>query len=68
VATARRLHRTYDDYLRVLESSDTKLEYRSGEVVPIPSASPAHAELAANVIAALHGALGERCRVYSSDL
>lgn len=67
MSTARRLHHSYDDYLRLLADSDTKLEYCDGEIFAMAGGTPAHAELAAAMISLLHGALAG-CKVYSSDL
>ncbi len=67
MSTARRLHHTYDDYLRLLAHSDTKLEYCDGEIFAMAGGTPVHAELAAAMIALLRSALGG-CKVYSSDL
>jgi hypothetical protein len=47
VTTARRLHHTYDEYLRALELSGVKLEFREGEIYAMAGGTPAHAELAA---------------------
>lgn len=67
MSTARRLHHTYDDYLRLLADSETKLEYCDGEIFAMAGGTPAHAELSAAMISLLRGALGG-CKVYSSDL
>lgn len=67
MSTARRLHHTYDDYLRLLADSDTKLEYCDGEIFAMAVGTPVHAELSAAMIGLLRGALGD-CKVYSSDL
>jgi Uma2 family endonuclease len=68
MSSARRLHWSYDDYLRALESSDIKLEYCDGEIYAMAGGTPTHAELAASAIALLHRQLEGRCRVHSSDL
>lgn len=68
MGTARRLHYSYEHYLRVLEHSTVKLEYCDGEIYAMAGGTPAHAELAASVTALLRNALGGRCSVYSSDL
>jgi Uma2 family endonuclease len=67
VSTGRRLHHTYDEYLRLLADGDTKLEYCDGEIFAMVRGTPAHAELSAAMIGALRGALGG-CKVYPSDL
>lgn len=68
MGTARRLHHTYEHYLRVLEHSTVKLEYCDGEIYAMAGGTPAHAALAASVIGLLRNALRGPCRVYSSDL
>jgi len=68
VTTARRVHNSYQDYLRTLEISTVKLEYCDGEIYAMAGGTPAHADLAAAAIALLVGALGPRCRVSTSDL
>jgi Uma2 family endonuclease len=68
MSTARRLHHSYEDYLRLLADTDTKLEYCDGEIFAMAGGTPAHAELSAAMIALLRGELADRCKVYSSDL
>src|SRR5512138_2700284 len=68
MSTARRLHHTYEDYLRTLEVSGVKLEYCDGEIYAMAGGTPAHADLAASMIRLLGNALLGRCRVSSSDL
>ncbi|MDQ2643158.1 MAG: Uma2 family endonuclease [Myxococcota bacterium] len=68
MTTARRLHHTYDEYLRALEMSGVKLEFCEGEIYAMAGGTPAHAELAASVTRLLGNALLGRCRVASSDL
>jgi Uma2 family endonuclease len=68
VATARRLHHTYEEYLDVLEISRVKLEYCDGEIYAMAGGTPAHAELAASITRLLGNALLGRCRIASSDL
>lgn len=68
MSTARRLHYSYEDYLRVLELSSVKLEYCDGEIYARAGGTPAHADLAAAIIRLLGNALLGRCRVSSSDL
>lgn len=68
VSTARRLHYSYDDYLRALEVSALKLEYCDGAIYAMAGGSATHAELAARIIRLLGNALGGHCRVYTSDL
>lgn len=68
VSGARRLHHSYEDYLRTLELSQLKLEYLDGEIFALAGGTPAHADSSAAVIATLVRALGEQCRVSTSDL
>ena len=68
VSTARRLHHSYDEYLRALEVSGVKLEYCEGEIYAMAGGTPAHADLAASITRLLGNALLGRCRVSSSDL
>lgn len=68
VSTARRVHHSYEDYLRVLEMSNVKLEYCDGEIYAMAGGTPTHADLAASMIALLIQSLGAECRVSSSDL
>lgn len=68
VSTARRLHHSYEDYLRALELSAVKLEYCDGEIYAMAGGTPAHADLAASMTRLLGNALLGRCRVSSSDL
>jgi Uma2 family endonuclease len=68
VSTARRLHHSYADYLRVLELSAVKLEYCDGEIYAMAGGTPTHADLAASITRLLGNALLGRCRVSSSDL
>lgn len=68
VSTARRLHHTYEDYLRALELSTVKLEYCDGEIYAMAGGTPAHADLAASITRLLGNALLGSCRVSSSDL
>jgi Uma2 family endonuclease len=68
VSTARRLHHSYDDYLRALELSAVKLEYCDGEIYAMAGGTPAHADLAASMMRLLGNALLGTCRVSSSDL
>jgi len=68
MSTARRLHHSYDEYLRVLEVSGVKLEYCEGEIYAMAGGTPAHADLAASATRLLGNALLGSCRVSSSDL
>lgn len=68
MSTARRLHYTYADYLRVLEISNVKLEYCDGVIYAMAGGTPAHAALGAAATRLLGNALAGRCVAYSSDL
>lgn len=68
MATARRLHYDYEDYLRTLEMSEVKLEFCEGEIYAMAGGSPAHAELGAAVIMALGRVLPPSCRIATSDM
>ncbi len=67
MSTARRVHHSYDDYLLLLASGDTKLEFCDGEIFAMAGGTPTHAELSVAMSSLLRGALGG-CKVYSSDL
>lgn len=68
MSTAKRLHYSYDEYLRALEVGQLKLEYCDGVIYAMAGGSPAHAELAASVIGVMRPQLLGRCSVYTSDL
>ena len=68
MATVRRLHHDYADYLRTLEMGDVKLEFCEGEIYAMAGGTPAHAELGAAVILALGRVLPASCRIATSDL
>lgn len=61
-------HHSFKDYLAVEEISTVRHEYLAGEIYAMAGGSVLHAALAASLLASLHGQLGGRCRVYSSDL
>ena len=66
----RPLHRyTYAQYVALENESTTKHEFFDGEIYAMAGGSEDHSALAANVIAALVNAVGDRpCRVHTSDL
>jgi Uma2 family endonuclease len=68
VSTARRLHYSYEEYLRSLENSQLKLEYCDGVIYAMAGGTPVHAELSAAMIQVLGRALPAGCKTYSSDL
>jgi Uma2 family endonuclease len=60
---------TVEEWRALLDSSDTKYEYRDGWIVAMAGGSAAHARIAMNVARILEDGLGEGpCLVYSSDL
>lgn len=67
MTTAKRLHYSYDEYLRLLEQSTIKLEYCDGIIYAMAGGTIAHAALSANVTSALKRVL-KGCQVFSSDL
>ena len=64
----RRHRHSFQDYLAVEEVSTVRHEYLDGEIYAMAGGSVLHAALSAAVLAALHRQLGNRCRVFSSDL
>lgn len=68
VSTARRVHYSYEQYLRTLEMSDVKLEYLDGEIYAMAGGTPVHAQLAAIATRLLGNAVAGKCSVFSSDL
>lgn len=68
MSLARRLHHTYEDYLRASANSATKLEFYDGEIYAMAGGTPAHAALAAQATIAIGPRLPTNCRTYSSDL
>ena len=68
MSTAKRLHYDYADYLRSLEKSELKLEYCDGVIYAMAGGTPAHAQLSAAVIVALHRVLPTDCRLATSDM
>jgi Uma2 family endonuclease len=66
----RRLHRyTYAQYVALERDSPTKHEFLDGEIYAMAGGSEDHSALAASVISALVGAIGDRAgRVHTSDL
>lgn len=68
MSNAKRLHYSYDEYLRLLEESAFKLEYCDGVIYAMAGGSVAHAALAASAIRLLGQALRGSCSVFTSDL
>jgi Uma2 family endonuclease len=66
-AAERRL--SYDEYLALERSTDTRHELYDGRAWAMASGTPAHSAVKANVIHALGNALvGKPCREFDSDL
>ena len=68
MSTAKRLHYSYDDYLRSLEGSELKLEFCDGVIYAMAGGTPAHAQLSASAIVVLGRVLPRSCRLATSDL
>ena len=68
MSTARKLHHSYEDYLRMLAISDLKLEYCDGTVYAMAGGTPTHAQLSARAVRLIGASLKAPCDVYSSDL
>ena len=68
MSSARRVHHTYDQYLRALELSELKLEYCEGGIYAMAGGTPLHAALAGDLIRLLGNALLGQSQVFSSDL
>ncbi len=67
MSTARHLHYTYADYLRVEAESPIKHEFSEGEIYAMAGGTPEHAALAMRVGAILTRVLSN-CTVFSSDM
>ena len=67
MTSARRLHYDYAEYLSALAASQIKLEYCDGVIYAMAGGTPAHAQLGAAMIVALHRVLPRTCRVATSD-
>ncbi|MBV9677555.1 MAG: Uma2 family endonuclease [Acidobacteriaceae bacterium] len=59
---------TFDQYLELEEKADFKSEYRAGEVFAMSGGTEPHARLIARVAYLLSREVGNKCRVYSSEL
>lgn len=67
MSVERQLRYSYEDYLRVLEDSEVKLEYSAGLIYAMAGGTLAHAQLTANATVTLKRAAGRKCTVFSSD-
>ena len=68
MSSAKRLHYSYEDYLRSLDMSDVKLEFSDGVIYAMAGGTVAHAALGAAAVRILGQALLGTCTAYSSDL
>lgn len=68
MSRGKRPHYDYSDYLRSLEMSELKLEYCDGVIYAMAGGTPAHAQLSAAIIVALHRVLPRSCRLATSDM
>lgn len=66
--SARRLHHTYEDYLRLERESPVRHEYFDGEIYAMAGGTPEHGLLCAELITLIHAQLPEGCRVMTSDV
>jgi Uma2 family endonuclease len=59
---------TVDEYLELELASETRSEYRNGEIIPMTGGTPNHNEIAVNLLAFLKPALrGKPYRLFSAD-
>lgn len=68
MSTAKRLHYSYDEYLRLLEQAEIKLEYCDGVIYAMAGGSLAHGALSAAMVGVFRQALSGRCTVFTSDV
>lgn len=68
VSTARRLHYSYEDYVRALEMSDLRLEFQDGVIYAMAGGTRAHVQLSAAMIGLLYARLPKTCKVATSDM
>ncbi|MCS6815550.1 MAG: Uma2 family endonuclease [Cyanobacteria bacterium] len=68
IAQPETKHYTINDYLELEIASETRSEYRNGEIVPMTSGTPDHNDIAGNLVAMLKAALkGKPYRVFILD-
>jgi Uma2 family endonuclease len=67
VSTAHRVHYGYDEYLRLLEENDVKLEYCDGNIYAMAGGTVAHARLCGSMIRLLARVLPRGCEAIPSD-
>ncbi|WP_240488687.1 Uma2 family endonuclease [Labilithrix luteola] len=68
MSTVRRLHYSYEEYVRALEMSELRLEYQEGVIYAMPGGTPAHAQLGATMIGLFYSRLPRTCRTATSDM
>lgn len=57
------------EYLTLERASDTRSEFREGEIVPMPGASRIHNLIVASILANIYNQIRKRnCEVYASDM
>jgi Uma2 family endonuclease len=59
---------TFDQYLELEEKAGFKSEYRAGEVFAMSGGTEAHARLGARTAYLLSREIGNKCRIYNSEL
>jgi Uma2 family endonuclease len=67
MSTARRLHHSYDQYLRIEELGELKHEFLEGEIYAMAGGTPEHGALAAKMLLEL-GVQLPNCTPLSSDV
>ncbi len=66
---AHSVHYTYEEYVRLADESNVKLEWFVGQIYAMAGGTPTHAALQAQLIIALGGQLrATPCRVFTSEL
>jgi len=68
MATPRKVHYGYEQYLAMERDSPVRHEYLDGEIYAMAGGTPEHAALAAAVMVQLGPGLPRGCRFYTSDL
>lgn len=68
MSTAKGLHYSYDEYKRLLERSDIKLEFCDGVIHAMAGGTVAHGQLGVAAASILRGLLQGRCRAFSSGV
>jgi Uma2 family endonuclease len=68
MATVRRVHYTYAEYLALEDESAIRHEYLDGEIYAMAGGSPDHAAPAASLISVIRSQLPLGSRMFTSDL